>query len=355
MCLSAGLYGVLLGGIAVQKQQKISSWRELLIHAQLILFTVILLYFVGIQRFLIDVPLPKTLVTLFTLFLYFIGIALYRSWKSMLFYLPFVLPFTAYLFLAELLSPLLGEWILYVLAGIFGVFFLSLFPFVLRLFWNCAPLPSSSLKIRLEKFCKAQHFRHGGMQAWKGLRGVTTAAIIGVLPRVRYVLFTEPLLRTFPEDEIEAILAHEIGHSRYKHLVLYPCLLLGLLPIYHLLNQALFLQPPLLVLACDGVVILGYFRFIFGFFSRHFEKQADLFTVSAGLPAGHLISALERLAAIHLIPLSRRNWHHGSIEKRIKTLQQAMLDPSLPRRHGLFLKRVLLAYFILVVITYFFS
>jgi tetratricopeptide (TPR) repeat protein len=76
-----------------------------------------------------------------------------------------------------------------------------------------------------------------------------------------------------------------------------------------------------------------YFRFIFGFFMRNSERQADLYALKT---VGHpytLISSLEKIAyasgRIHDVP----SWHHYSIRERIEFLWRSFQDPSLPRRH----------------------
>jgi tetratricopeptide (TPR) repeat protein len=76
-----------------------------------------------------------------------------------------------------------------------------------------------------------------------------------------------------------------------------------------------------------------FFRFIFGYFLRNCERQADLFgmlLVGSPLP---LVSSFEKIAyrsgRIEDLP----NWHHYSIRQRIQFLFRSFQDRALIRKH----------------------
>ena len=48
-----------------------------------------------------------------------------------------------------------------------------------------------------------------------------TAAVIGILPGLRYILITSGLLGALDISELKAVVAHEMGHVRKKHLLLF--------------------------------------------------------------------------------------------------------------------------------------
>ena len=50
---------------------------------------------------------------------------------------------------------------------------------------------------------------------------MANAMIVGLVPWLRYVIFTDRLLEEFSEDEIEAVFGHEIGHVRHQHMPYY--------------------------------------------------------------------------------------------------------------------------------------
>src|SRR6185437_8635259 len=51
--------------------------------------------------------------------------------------------------------------------------------------------------------------------------GMGNAMVIGIVPWVRYVVFTDRLLEDFTPEEIEAVFGHEIGHIRHHHMLYY--------------------------------------------------------------------------------------------------------------------------------------
>ncbi|MCB1148903.1 MAG: M48 family metalloprotease, partial [Chlamydiia bacterium] len=185
-----------------------------------------------------------------------------RALLSVRFILPFTIPYLALTVTADYFPPYLS------LAALAAT--LLIFPWFLKLFWGFEPLENPYLKERLEAFCRRAKFRHRGLYTWKVQNHTITAAIVGALPSLRYVLFSRALIDAFTPEEIEAILAHEIGHAKYYHLWLYPLLVLGILVIGLLLIDLPFWPAFLLYLLLTTL----YFRFVFGYFSRLFERQA---------------------------------------------------------------------------------
>lgn len=179
---------------------------------------------------------------------------------------------------------------------------------------------------------------------------------MGVLPRLRYILFTPKLLNTFSPDAIEAILAHEIGHSYRRHLLYYPLIFFGMVVAIALFSEKaapLLAEKfilhfglswshlvPLLLFIPIALIIWLFFRFVYGFFSRMFERQADLHVYALEVSPEAMIEALDHVGMgtgfTHLVP----NWHHYSIQERIDFLKETMRDPALIERHH---KRVRLA------------
>jgi len=54
-----------------------------------------------------------------------------------------------------------------------------------------------------------------------------TAGVMGLLPKFRYILVTDSLLDILSKEELNAVMAHEIGHIKYKHILFYILFLLG--------------------------------------------------------------------------------------------------------------------------------
>lgn len=241
------------------------------------------------------------------------------------------------------------------LAGLSGLFFLALllfFPYLIQKIWQCKPLQEtdSSLAKRLQLICERAQFKQSGIKTWTIMNDSLTAGIIGILPRCRYVIFSKKLLHILSPEAIEAVLAHEIGHNHRKHLLLYPFIIVGMA----LLLSAFQLEKrdisPLFTFSIYTAVIMIYLRLVLGFFSRIFERQADLHVYELAIPPEAMIEALEDVSAasgnIHKMP----NWHHYSIQERIDFLKQTMLKPQLIEQHHAYVKKCFGIYLIFLAL-----
>ncbi len=254
----------------------------------------------------------------------------------------------------------------------FVIFLALFFPPLVRWLWGCRPLPPGPLRERIEAFCRRQNLRVP-VYYWPLFEGqVLTAGIMGILPGFRYLLVTPALLATLNEEELDSVLAHEIGHVKRMHLVLYVLLFLGfsilagslaeLLPVL-ILGSDMFYRlldwfetsPEILFGALSGLVLLVamllYFRFVFGYFIRNFERQADLFVFRAQGTARPLISSFEKIAALSGNIRDQKSWHHFGIGERIDFLARCEQDPSLIRRHDRKVFFSLAIYFTVILVT----
>lgn len=279
---------------------------------------------------------------------------------------PFTLPFLFFTLLSDLLNlypdiEFSSEWMAALAVFAISLSFLAIvlifFPPILQWVWQCRPLPSSALADRLEALCQRANFKHAGMRIWTIMPNAITAAIIGVVPRFRYVMFTERLLRDLSPESVEAVLAHEIGHSYRKHLILYPFIIFGMLVCTTFFSNfvgdplAQYFSPsplsPLIVFAGYAIIIALYFRLVFGFFSRQFERQADLHIFALGIPAEAMKEALLSTG----MPPTAPSWHHYSIQERIDFLDKAAQKPALISRHHRNVKIYFLLYLIILGIA----
>jgi STE24 endopeptidase len=360
------------------------------VNLQLLLFLGVYHFGLGAQRFFLQGSLStyQTPYSLFSLFLYFFALgwvyfwyyhyqiqrsfkkATKHAWEQLLFFSPFCLPFIIISFLLDVMEhlsawqqsplPFSRETLLLVFSFCLIGLTLVFLPAFMMICWRCHPIDSFELKTRLENMCASLNFRHAGLKIWSAIPHAFTAGIIGIVPAFRYILFTPSLLHQFPPEEIEAILIHEIGHSRYRHLLLYPFIMLGMLIVGALLLIALKN-----VIAIDAIsqssnyftfmmglfiiyaLLLGvYFRFIFGFFSRLFERQADLHIFETKLPPIYLIQALDHLGVATGHTHSHPSWHHFSLQERIRFLNQALKEPHLIQLHHRRVKKWLIVYFV---------
>jgi Zn-dependent protease with chaperone function len=374
------LYAAVLGLIALQNTL-FSRFKKLLVlitHLELLAFlAVFLLLFNALS------PLSDLFSTLVTLGLYLGGLAVFyatqRPRKSkevalqMRLLIPFALPFLAFLGSLKFLETLPFPWVQEALQSVpflilfscvlFGLMTLLFPPLIVRI-WGCQPMQTSPLKARLEALCARADFKHAGMLDWTLLNRSHTAAILGVIPRFRYVLFTKRLQEDLSPEALEAVLAHEIGHNDRHHLLLMPLILLGLflcLWSYTLWGTPLFeyafashpLFYPLALFLPYALILALYLRFVVGFFSRLFERQADLHCFETGIPAENMIQALDDVARATGFTHATPSWHHYSIQQRIDFLQTCIQDPTRIAQHHRKVDRALLIYGGLLIIGFF--
>jgi len=255
----------------------------------------------------------------------------------------------------------------------FAVFLilLALFlPPLIKYWWGCSPLPETETKESIVNFLREAGFKYKDILRWPILGGrVMTAGIMGLVPKFRYILVTDSLLTALSEEELKAVMAHEMGHIRYRHLFFYVFFLLAYMAIsfglFDLFFYLLALQPGLLTLLGSqkelqaGIFylllsvpivlsIILYFRYIMGFFMRNFERQADLYSTKVMGNAEPTIMSLEKIA--HLSGQSRHHpsWHHFSIAERVDFLWKSWRDPQLIKRHSRRLTIFLTAFFVLI-------
>lgn len=280
--------------------------------------------------------------------------------------LPIVLPWVflslAYDLLALLPFPELttflrsdsGEFLSFVL---FLLLVLVLFPPLVRSLWGCIPLPKGFLHDHLQGFFAKQGFS-AKIYLWPLFEGrILTAGVMGIIPGLRYVLITPALIETMRLDELDAVMAHEIGHIKKMHMLLYLLIIAGFSVVagfilepftFFLLSRDSFYrlletigEPPefLLTTAIAVTMLLFmilYFRYLFGYFIRNFERQADLNVFPAMGSSRSIISAFEKIASISGNIRDMPSWHHFGIGQRIDYLENVktiLLDPP-PQQEG---------------------
>lgn len=267
--------------------------------------------------------------------------------------------------LHDQLNTPLGQVLFFALLLVIFMIFAP--PLVVRV-WGCRPLASGISRSLIENFCREEKFQVREIVVWPGPGAdFITAGVMGLHRRCRYLLVTEGLLNVLDDDELRAVLAHELGHVREKHLFFYLIFLLGYLILAYPLSTLSFLlvlssDLPLALLRRSDyelltlismlstlpllLLLLFYFRFLFGFFIRNFERQADLHVFSVMGRGYPLISALEKVAFHSGNVRDVPSWHHFSIKQRVDFLAATAKNPSLLRQHRLKLRRALTGYFV---------
>ncbi len=342
----------------------------------------IMIYELHLGFFLRSIPLLKAVPTLEALVFLVLFIALmaivwacayrahqkiYRSGLSRLDYvlsnisfsIPILLPWLVISMSADMIRLLpfdQPQAFLDSTAGQISYFFFFLIviaiigPTLIQKFWGCTPLPDGPVRSRIAALCRTAGMKYRDIMVWPLFGGnMITAGVMGLIRRFRYILVTPALLRHLHPVELDAVIAHEIGHIKKKHLLFYLFFFAAYLLItFSLLDVMLFgliyLEASYGLLPKNGagsatfisisagllmiVMFLIYFRFIFGWFMRNFERQADAYALGVIGYAYPLISTFEKIAETSGQSPDRPNWHHYSIRERIDFLARAETDPS---------------------------
>jgi STE24 endopeptidase len=157
---------------------------------------------------------------------------------------------------------------------------------------------------------------------------------------VRYIFLSDLLIETMRDEEIEAVFAHEIGHVVHRHLWWYVLFTVGLV-LFSMgpLGLALSYVPGLVIytntpeaqqLAIEAwreqiaaAFVLGTFVVAFGYLSRRFERQADVYAarmMEAARPADPAdgAAALAPLIGGPLDPADRRDRERAAAADRAR-------------------------------------
>jgi Zn-dependent protease with chaperone function len=246
------------------------------------------------------------------------------------------------------------------------VIFFSLFLFVLMIFmpslirywWGCKPFLPSEKVNALKGFLEEKKFKYQGLLHWPIFEGrMMTAGIMGLLPRFRYIIITESLMDILSIEELKAVVAHEMGHARYRHLFFYILFFIGFavvsIGLLGFFGELIETQPFLITLVGTGasgdssilnlvlalpmlVSMVVYFRYGMGFFMRHFERQADLYSALVMDSPSQTISSLEKIAILSGKIRDLPSWHHFSIRERVDYLLKFLHEPGLIGKHNRF-------------------
>lgn len=229
---------------------------------------------------------------------------------------------------------------------VFQLFMMLIAPVViLPLFNKYVPLEDGELKKAVEKLAAELDFPLKGVYKMDGSRRSTkTNAFFVGFGKFRRIALYDTLIEQHPVSEMVAILAHEIGHYKRRHVIkLMVVSLLDTAIMLFLLNM--FLNNAQLTAAFKVQTVsvyasLVFFSFLFapvkdvlevitGIFSRKYEYEADAFAVNATRDARSMAGALKTLSAHNLSNLTPHplkvflEYSHPPVLQRIKAINTA--------------------------------
>ncbi len=226
----------------------------------------------------------------------------------------------ALLSLVRWVGPLWWVWGFALLFG-FQMLMMVLYPkLILPLFNKLTPLPDGELRQRLMLLAERTGFHAQTIDVIDGSKrsGHSNAYFTG-FGRFRRIVLFDTLIAQLSIEELEAVLAHEIGHYRLGHI---PKMLAvsaimqfgGLAVIAWLAQNGWFnvafgfppgeLAPTFLLFALVSGAVTFWFSPLFNFFSRKHEYEADAFARQAVVGPEPMVAALRKLAQKNLSNLT---------------------------------------------------
>ncbi len=265
-----------------------------------------------------------------------------------------------------------------------GIVFLFA-PFLVKFVWRCYSLPKGSLRDILIRLSKSVNLKFRDILLWPTYGVIVNAAVVGFVGRIRYIMLSDGLIESLTDGQIESVFGHEIGHIKHHHMLFYLFFAVGSMGFVGLLGYYLQMTlglSPDIVQIIIILAIAGLWFLCFGYISRNFERQADLFAVKLlsrefdkfgcddvhclrhnGEYSGKLItpvcmssaklfgSALRRTAALNAIPAMKKSWRHGSISERCNFLIEVAGQPARLLRFELKIFRIKLILILSLIIS----
>ncbi|MCU0822817.1 MAG: M48 family metallopeptidase [Spirochaetes bacterium] len=231
------------------------------------------------------------------------------------------------------------------------IFFLFLAPVVIfPLFNKFMPLEEGPLKEAVEKYAVTQGFKMKGLFKIDGSKRSTKSnAYFTGFGRFRRIVLFDTLIEKHSVEELVAVLAHEMGHYKMKHIlknIVTAIILSG--SVFWLLS--LFINNPGLFNAfrmekTSIYASLVFFGFLYApvslllsvfgnTVSRKHEYEADEYSVKTGNNAEALITALKKLSVDNLTNLTPHpaivllKYSHPPVIERIKKIREAITAPN---------------------------
>ncbi|MFZ0479503.1 MAG: M48 family metallopeptidase [Terriglobales bacterium] len=206
------------------------------------------------------------------------------------------------------------------------------------MFYKFEPLENDELKRRLIVLSERAGTRVRGVYRWhlSEKSKKANAALTG-LGATRRIILADTLLDNYSDDEIEAVLAHELGHQVHRHILKSILVQAGITLFgFWLANEVLhyaverrnmfeslsdFADLPLLILV--STVLSFLLMPALNAYSRFNERQADRYCFESVAHVAPFISSMNKLAEQNLAEKTPSRWvewffhSHPAIAKRV--------------------------------------
>lgn len=214
---------------------------------------------------------------------------------------------------------------------------------IVPLFNKQKPLEAGALKTAIIAYAEKVRFRLENVFVIDGSKRSTKAnAYFSGFGKTKRINLYDTLINDLGQDEVVAVLAHEVGHYKRKHIIfsLMASVFVTGLTLYILslcvnigaFSYALGSEIPSFHVGLTAFAVLytpvsGVTGILMNYISRHFEYQADNYAKQT-FSAQPLISSLKKLSRNNLSNLTPHplyvfvHYSHPTLAQRIRNLEQ---------------------------------
>ncbi len=241
-------------------------------------------------------------------------------------------------------SPLWWWLWVWVFLLVFGVFMMYVSPYVIEpLFFKFKPVKAEGLEDKIRMLMERAGLRVSRVfQVDASRRSKHSNAYFTGIGRVKRIVLFDTLIEQMSQDEILAVLAHEVGHWKKRHvlksiIITEAMAFVGLFLTYHLVGwqglpgllnlSAASLYARISIVGFIGSLVMFPLTPVFSFLSRRNEREADRFASALTGSPDALASALvklsrENLSNLHPHPLYAKFYYsHPPVVERIRELK----------------------------------
>jgi STE24 endopeptidase len=232
----------------------------------------------------------------------------------------------------------------FVVVAIVQLVLVVLYPIVIAPIFNkFEPLKDDGLADKVNALAKELGMKVDGIfQMDAGRRSTHSNAYFTGLGKTKRIVLFDTLIESHGHDEILAVLAHEIGHYKLKHVLKSYVLaqfsmLAGFFLTFLIMNWGLFYETfgvdpsrsylGLLIISIFGKRIGFFLKPVYMSLSRKFEKEADDFALKSRPDPGPFVLAMKKLATHNLSNLNPHplyvwfSYSHPPVLERINYLE----------------------------------
>jgi STE24 endopeptidase len=237
------------------------------------------------------------------------------------------------------------HWWLFGWALFMGLFVLlaQLAPVVLfPIFYKFEPLDNEDLRRRLVVLSERAGTRVRGVYRWKlSEKSKKANAALTGLGSTRRIILADTLLDNYSPEEIEAVLAHELGHHVHRHILKSILVQAGITlfgfwvanwTLHYAVDRRMFEElsdfANLPLLALVSVMLSFVLMPVLNAYSRFNERQADRYAFESTATVEPFISSMNKLADQNLAERTPSKWvewffhSHPSISRRLAAAEE---------------------------------